>query len=142
MTTNQDILSFLKADKEARDKEREQERASRLKEREEDMEKISEMIKVGVKNEVQAALKPMDDRLSEQEKVTEVMGSQIAKLLGEIETLRSDVKTDQEFPSLPQPVAGGMAGCAKMGELYTPLGVGIGPKRAEAAYSDDKVLDI
>ena len=142
MTTNQDILSFLKVDKEARDKERVQERASRLKEREEDMEKISEMIKVGVKTEVQAALKPMDDRLSEQEKVTEVMGSQIAKLLGEIETLRCDVRTGQEFPSLPQPVAGGIAGFGKMGEVYTPLGVGIGPKRAEAAYSDDKVLEI
>ena len=110
MTSNQDILSFLKADKESREKEKEQERAIRLREREEDMSKISQMIKDGVKNEVQAALKPMEDRLSEQEKVTGDMGAQIGELLGEIEALKCEVKAAQEFPPLPK--TSGLAGTA------------------------------
>ena len=47
MTTNQDILPFLRVDKESRDKEKEQEKQSRAKERDEDMAKIADMIRSG-----------------------------------------------------------------------------------------------
>ena len=147
MTSNQDIFSFLKADKESREKEKEQERAIRLREREEDMSKISQMIKDGVKNEVQAALKPMEDRLSEQEKVTGDMGAQIGELLGEIEALKFKVKAAQEFPPLPKTsgLAGTAAGNRKADEDCTTLGKGVGGlRRAAEAHSDsdDRILEI
>ena len=44
-------------EKEAMEKEREQEKEARLKEREEDMANISHMIKVGVREEVETAIK-------------------------------------------------------------------------------------
>ena len=59
MPTNQDILAFLKAEKEQREKEKDEEKATRQRERQEDMAKLAEMIKDGVKEEVQSALKPL-----------------------------------------------------------------------------------
>ena len=56
MATNQDIMAFLKAEKDSRLKEKEEERAIRMKERQEDMEKIKVLIKSGVKEEVNAAV--------------------------------------------------------------------------------------
>ena len=92
--TSQDILAFLKADK-----------AERQKEREEDMSKIADMIKEGVKAEVQAALKPLDERLAGQELVTEGLGTQLGKMLEDMEVLRGEVQTLKDFPVLPQPRA-------------------------------------
>ena len=109
MTTNQDILAFLKADKEQREKEKDEEKAARQRERQEDMAKIADMIKDGVKNEVQTALKPLDDRVAGQEKRTEGLSEQIVKLLGDMEDLKSEVKASKEFPALPQPSGGSFA---------------------------------
>ena len=106
MATNQDILSFLKAEKESRVKEKLEEKAAREKEREQDLAKISEMIKAGVKDEVQTALKPIEERLTEQEKVTEGLGGQIVELLSHFEAFKGQVKTSLEFPALP-PSSGG-----------------------------------
>ena len=102
MTSNQDILSFLKADRETRAKEKEQEKQARSKEREEDMAKIAEMIKDGVRDEVKAAILPVEERLLVQEKASEGLGSQMMQLMGEMETLKGVVQVIQEFPALPQ----------------------------------------
>ena len=59
MATNQDILAFLMAEKEARAKEKEEVKATRMKERTEDMEQIKHLIKSGVKEEVNAAIEPI-----------------------------------------------------------------------------------
>ena len=67
MTSNQDILSFLRSEKETREKEKEQEKACRAKERDEDMNKIAVMIRDGVREEVRGALQPIEDRLGKQE---------------------------------------------------------------------------
>ena len=106
MTTNQDILSFLKAEKEARETEKEQERADRQREREEDMAKIAEMIKDGVKEEVKTMLNPLDKRLEGQEKITEGLGVQMKNLVGEIEILRKEIRAGNEFPVLPAQPSG------------------------------------
>ena len=47
MTSNQDILAFLKAGQEAREKEKDEEKQTRARERQEDRENILEMIKIG-----------------------------------------------------------------------------------------------
>ena len=62
-TSNQDILAFLRDDKDSRAYEKEEEKRARTREREEDMQKISVMISTGVQEEVNAALKPVEDRL-------------------------------------------------------------------------------
>ena len=59
MTTNQDIMAFLKRDQEAREKEKEEDIIARAIERKEDMKKILEMITIGVKNEINSVLKPL-----------------------------------------------------------------------------------
>ena len=51
MTSNQDILAFLQADQVTRAKERENEKGVRAKERQEDMNNILDMIKMGVKEQ-------------------------------------------------------------------------------------------
>ena len=48
MTSNLDILSFLKADQDARANEKEEDKELRAKERQEDREHILAMIKTGV----------------------------------------------------------------------------------------------
>ena len=124
MTTNQDILSFLRVDKEAkekekveekearekekeeekeaREKEKEEEKEARSKEREEDMAKIADMIRTGVRDEVRTAIQPVEDRMVLQEKITEGLGMQINTLMREMETLKGEVKNIQEFPALPK----------------------------------------
>ena len=92
MTSNQDILAFLKSEKE-----------TRAKEREEDMMKISEMIRVGVREEVKEALKPVDTRLGLQEQTTQTLASQVQTLMTEMTTLKEDVKNIADFPALPAP---------------------------------------
>ena len=77
MATTRDILAF-KAEKDARVKEREEEKQDRAKERQEDMLRISELIKSGVKEEVFAALQPVNGRLIEQEKVTQELTLQLS----------------------------------------------------------------
>ena len=99
MTTNQDILSFLRVDKEAREKEKQQEKEARCKERQEDMEKIADMIKTGVSEEVRSAIQPVEDRLARQEKETEGLGQQICTLMKEMEELKSESKNRQETPN-------------------------------------------
>ena len=109
MTTNQDILAFLKAEKEQREKEKEEEKATRQRERQEDMAKLADMIKDGVKEEVQSALKPLEDRIVGQEKRSEGLSGQVVQLLEDMEALKSQVKVAKEFPALPQPTGGALA---------------------------------
>ena len=44
----------------------------------------------------------LDKRLEVQEKVTEGLGVQMEKLIGEMEALREEVKSVEEFPPLSQ----------------------------------------
>ena len=101
MASNQDILSFLKAEKDARIKEKEEEIVTRARERQEDMLKISAMIKSGVKDEVLAALQPVNERLLEQEKVTQGLTKKLSSLILEMDVLKAEAKAEQEYPALP-----------------------------------------
>ena len=94
MTSNQDILAFLKAEKEARVNEKEQERESRAKEREEDMKKLAEMIR----KEVRDTIKPIEARLETQERASQNLGDQIKSLVTEIEALKEEVVIIKDLP--------------------------------------------
>ena len=69
MTSNLDILAFLKADQDARTKEREEEKEIRTRERKEDRTHILAIIQDGILKEVKAAIEPLEERLQLQEKV-------------------------------------------------------------------------
>ena len=73
MTTNQEILSFLQADQEARAAERKQEKIARAQERKEDREHILNLIKTIVDKKVKDALDPIKNKLELQEKVNKEM---------------------------------------------------------------------
>ena len=88
MTSNMDILSFLKAEQETRAKEKEEERHLRAEERQEDRKHILEMIKTGVQIEVKAAIQPVEDRLELQEKVNQELHKQLPSLVREMELLK------------------------------------------------------
>ena len=100
MTSIEDILSFLKADKDERGREKEEDKIERANERAEDMRKIEELIKVGVKEEVNTILKPLQDRLDKQEKVVEEMTMQVSVILKEMETLKTSASNKPDFPTL------------------------------------------
>ena len=59
-TSNQDILAFLKSSQEALAREKEDDKRTRASERQEDREKILEIIQTGVKNEVKSAIKELE----------------------------------------------------------------------------------
>ena len=91
MTSNQDILAFLRADREERAREKEEEKEARAKERAEDMKKIEEMIIHGVKEEVKSVLQPVHDRIERQEKVVEDITRKFSFIMREVAALRSPV---------------------------------------------------
>ena len=105
MTSIQDILSFLKSDKDDRAKEKEEDRVERENARAEDMRKIGEMIKSGVKEEVFTVLKPLQDKLDRQERVVEELTMQLTSVMKEMETLRGSVSNRPGFPILQQPAS-------------------------------------
>ena len=90
MSTNQDILAFLKAEKE-----------TRAKEREEDMAKIAGMIREGVREEVKSVVEPLEERLGQQEKASQELSVQVTTLITQLKTLRDDVDIIRDFPTLP-----------------------------------------
>ena len=104
MTTNQEILSFLQEDQEARAAEKEQERITRAKERKEDREHFLSLITTLVDKKVKAALEPIEKKLGQQEKVNKELNSKIQALVKEVEDLKQELKSQQQaFPQLPEP---------------------------------------
>ena len=106
MTSNLDILTFLKADQDAKAKEKEEDKELRARERKEDMEHILAMIKIGVEKEVRAAIEPVEERLQLQEKVNQQLFKKINSLVLELDTLKQGVDSKQQaeaFPGLPEP---------------------------------------
>ena len=95
MTSNNDILAFLKSEKEAREKEKEEEKAARSKERQEDMAKMANLIRDGVREEVKAAVKEVDERLVAQEKISQDLGKQIQSIMSELTTLKKGKETSR-----------------------------------------------
>ena len=63
MTTNQDIMTYLKENQQARAREKEEDKRIRAEERKEDMELILDMIAKRVESEVKAAIKPLEYRI-------------------------------------------------------------------------------
>lgn len=95
---------FLKADQDAKAKEREEDKEVRAKERKEDMDHILDMIASGVKKEVMAAIQPLEERLELQEKVNKELYTQVDALMKEVELMKERGNQQQEaFPVLPQP---------------------------------------
>ena len=67
------------------------------------MKQIEMMIKVGVQEEVNAALKPLQDRLGEQEKTVEDLTMQLSSIMKELSSLKSNAVGSQgEYPDLQQ----------------------------------------
>jgi hypothetical protein len=116
MTTNQDIMGFLKKTQEDREKEKEEDRKAREIERKEDMQKILEMISIGVQKEVNSVLRPLEERLGIQEKANMEMSRQFISIKEELDALKK-VMNRQEFPSLPEH---GEHGGARSGKVVTP----------------------
>ena len=85
MTSNQDILAFLKSNQEALAQEKEDDRRSRAIERQEDREKILEMIKLGVKNEIKAATRDLELKLEQQEKINKDLAKELECMAKEME---------------------------------------------------------
>jgi hypothetical protein len=103
MTTNLDILSFLKASQDARAKEKEEDKETRARERREDMEHILAMIRSGVEKEVIAAMKPIEERIEMQEKVNQELHRKLSALHQQLETIKEDRNSQEGFPALPEP---------------------------------------
>ena len=109
MATSQDIMAFLMAEKEERSKEKEDDKALRIKERKEDIEQIKVMIKTSVKEEVQAAVEPYKEKLELQDKETKELRKETTELRERFEEVLSEVKSLKEFragnqfPQLPVP---------------------------------------
>ena len=96
MTSNQDILAFLKSNQEALAQEKEDDRRSRAIERQEDREKILEMIKIGVKNEIKAATRDLELKLEQQEKVNKDLAKELEYMAKEMEVLRVAVNNQSD----------------------------------------------
>ena len=101
MASNQDILAFLRSDKEARDKEKVQETEIRARERDQDMAKLAEMIRTGVRDEVKLAVQPVEDRIGKQEETSQGLTVQIQTLMTEMITMKDEIKIIKEYPPLP-----------------------------------------
>ena len=99
MTSTQDIMTFLTAEKEARAKEKQEDRAERMKEREEDMGRILEMIKSGVEEEVKAVLKPFQEILGEQEKAVKDLTEKLSIIMREMDTMKSTASCQGDTPA-------------------------------------------
>ena len=105
-TSIQDILSFLKTDKDDRAREKEEDKIEMANVRAEDMRKIEEMITTGVKEEVSTVLKPLQDRIDKQERVVGELTRQLTSVMKEMETLKqASVSSSCDFPILPQPTS-------------------------------------
>ena len=99
MASNLDILDFLKSEKVARAKEKEEEKQARAKEREEDMKLISSLIQTGVQEEVVAAMEPVKEKLEGQEKVTKELSLQLTNIMQEVEVLKKTVNNQNQSSS-------------------------------------------
>ena len=91
MTSNQDILAFLKAEQEAQTKAKEDDKVTRARERQEDRENILEMIKIGVQREVKSAMKAVDERVIQQEIVNQELTNKLNSLVQEMEQLKTSL---------------------------------------------------
>ena len=110
MASNQDILEFLREEKESRKREKELEKESRAKERQEDFAKMAELIRQEVREEVRQTVNPLEERLMVQEKTSQDLGDQMKHLLTEFKALKDDVNTVKDFPALPNVLRGFKAG--------------------------------
>ena len=104
MTSIQDIMSFLTADKEARARENQEDKEERAKQRVEDLKQIEMMINNGVQEEVQAALKPFQERIDQQDRVVEDMTKQLSSIMMEMNILKNSAAKgyQEDFPALHQ----------------------------------------
>ena len=89
MTTISDILAFLKANQEDHARKREEDKAQRETERQEDMDHILSMIQKGVKNEVKQAVQAIEERLKIQEIVNQDLCKKLEIAMTEIANLRN-----------------------------------------------------
>ena len=150
MASNQDILAFLKSEKEAREKEKVQEAEIRAKEREQDMSKIAEMIREGVREEVKAAVQPVEKRLTVQEETCQDLGRQIQNLVIELGNLKEEVQTIKDFPTLSSSVTpAGRSIASKSASEHTKAALEVfnnaGPTEGNGSDNSDvenKVLEI
>ena len=92
-------MTFLTAEKEVRAKEKQEDRAERMKQREEDMGRILQMIKSGVEEEVKAVLKPFQERLVEQENAVKDLTEQLSIIMKEVETMKSASSSQGDPPA-------------------------------------------
>ena len=69
-------------------------------ERKEDMEQIVTLIKKNIQREVDAAVKPFEERLELQENVNKELFSQVKSLKQELNLIREAVKDQEEYPAL------------------------------------------
>ena len=96
MTSNQDILAFLKAAEDARAKEKEEDKVTRARERQEDRDNIVKRIKIGIQKEVKEAFQEVEQRLGQQEQINQELEKQVNLLVMEVETLKEAAMNNQQ----------------------------------------------
>ena len=104
MTTNNEILAFLKADQEARMKEREADREQRNKERKEDIQEILKILQGRIEREVKKSIEPLETRLELQEKVNKELFEQLSIAKNNIQALQEVLSGphEQALPAVVQ----------------------------------------
>ena len=104
MTTNNEILAFLKADQEARMKEREADREQRNKERKEDIQEILKILQGRIEREVKKSIEPLETRLELQEKVNKELFEQLSIAKNKIQALQEVLSGshEQALPAVVQ----------------------------------------
>ena len=101
MTSNDQILAFLKANQEALENDKEDDKKTRAKERQEDRDNIVRIIKLGVQQEVKKAVTGLELRLEEQEMINQKLSQDLNMMVREMEILREKVK-NEPLPALPR----------------------------------------
>ena len=97
VTTNLDILAFLQAAQKDHAKEKGEDKVTRAKERQEDMEHILSISQRGLQKEVRAAINPIEERLVVQKQVNQELTEQLNSVLKDMELLKGKEKPKQNI---------------------------------------------
>ena len=96
-------MSFLTEDKENRARESSEDKEERAKQRAEDLKQIEFMIKSGVQEEVNATMKPIQERQDKQDKVVEDLTKQLSSIMLEMESMKAAAASYHgDYPALQQ----------------------------------------
>ena len=96
----EDVIKLMKAQKTDQKAELEEmfekQRVGERKEREKEKINLIKELRVGIKEEIQAEMKPLEERTAQVEKSTETIGNQMAELVNKVKTLEDQLQDVKE----------------------------------------------